>query len=67
MLELTVNGELKQLAKPIPLGDALGLWGYQERYFAVAVDGCFVARGQYDQLQLMGGEHLEILSPRQGG
>lgn len=67
MLELTVNGETKQLAAPTLLSAALPDWGFRDRYFAVAVNGSFVPRGQYGQLQLKGGEQLEILAPQQGG
>lgn len=67
MLELTVNGEAKILSQPQTLSEALPTWGFQDRYFAVAVDGNFVPRGQYDQWQLTGGEQLEILAPQQGG
>jgi len=67
MLELTVNGETAQLEGPINLAEALPIWGYDQPYFAVAVNGEFVPRRQYPQVQLNGGEKLEILTPRQGG
>lgn len=67
MLQLTVNGEAKELDSAMILAEALPIWGFEGRHFAVAVNGSFVPKSQYDSFQLQGGEALEILSPRQGG
>ena len=68
MLALKVNGEDRQLEQTgSVLSDVLNELGYQGRHFAVAINGDFVPRSQYDSRQLMGGEDLEVLSPMQGG
>ena len=67
MLKLIVNGQPQELTEACPLGQALEGLGYQGRRFAVAVNGDFVPRHQYNDYQLKGGENLEVLSPMQGG
>jgi sulfur carrier protein len=67
MQRLTLNGESIELQTPCSLADALTRWGRTEGRFAVAVDGRFVPKSQYDHLQLAGGESIELLAPMQGG
>ncbi|CAM2008013.1 sulfur carrier protein ThiS [Acanthopleuribacter pedis] len=67
MIELTLNGEAGQLAKPMRLDEFLADRGFHGRGFAVALDGDFVPRSRYADVTLRGGESLEVLSPMQGG
>lgn len=67
MIELTVNGTPKPLPAPCVLRKALDELGFQGRHFAVAVNGRFVPRHQYEAFHIEGGEALEVLSPMQGG
>lgn len=67
MLQLIVNGETRDLVSTGVLVDVLAKLGFQGRFFAVAVNGNFVPRHQYDSFKLEGGENLEVLSPMQGG
>ena len=67
MQPITLNGEARALPHEQSLAEFLSAAGYNEGYFAVAINGDFVPRGLYSETQLKGGEALEILSPRQGG
>jgi len=67
MLQVTVNGEKKEFPAKLSLAQALPQLGFEGSYFAVALDGAFIPRGQYSEKELVGGETLEILAPRQGG
>ena len=67
MLNLTVNGEAKTLEAPCSLAGALPRLGYEGKHFAVAVNGDFVPRHRYSDIQLEGGEQMEVLFPMQGG
>lgn len=67
MLQVTVNGEKKELPAKLSLAQALPHLGFEGNYFAVALDGAFIPRSEYAMRELQGGEALEILAPRQGG
>ncbi len=67
MLKLWVNGEERELAAPCALDQALKSLGHERGRFAVAIDGDFVPRHAYASFAINGGEHLEILTPMQGG
>jgi len=67
MLKVKLNGEPVQLKEACMLAQALDLWGHHGRHFAVAVNGDFIPRHQYEDFPLKGGEELEVLSPMQGG
>ena len=67
MLRVTLNGQPAELDEATALDQALVLWGHEGGKFAVAVNGDFIPRSQYDQFTLQGGESIEVLSPMQGG
>ena len=67
MLNLLVNGESKKVNAPCDLAQALTELGFIGNHFAVAVNGRFVPRSQYEKKPLSGGESLEVLTPMAGG
>ena len=67
MIEITVNGETKQMAEPTALADALRSWGYACERIAVAINGEFVARDDYARRQLRPRDTLDVVAPVQGG
>lgn len=66
-MEVIVNGESRSLKQSCTLDEALRDLGYRGRFFAVAIDGVFVPRHNYPTHQVTPGDHLDILSPMQGG
>lgn len=67
MIALTVNGENRQLAEGTLLADALTQWGYGCGQVAVAINGEFVARGEYANRRLRASDCLDVVAPVQGG
>lgn len=64
-MQIHINGQVKQILSP-----SLSLLLAEEtteQVFAVAVNGAFVARHDYQHFQLNQGDQVEILSPMQGG
>lgn len=66
-MSLLVNGEVCPCNPDLTLRQALAAWGYEPQSVAVALDGVFVPRHQYDHLVLKEGQALEIVAPMQGG
>jgi sulfur carrier protein len=67
MIDLVVNGETQSLPQSTSVAAALLLWGYQCEKIAVAINGEFVARGNYENTQLHAGDRLDVVAPVQGG
>ena len=67
MMTLQVNGESRSIDDGTALMDALAQWGYSCTQVAVAVNGEFVARGEYAGRVLRGGDCLDVVAPVQGG
>lgn len=67
MILITLNGEHQDLPVQKQLSEVLSDFGYVGNHFAVALDGAFVPRSQYDSVTLKGGEAIEVLTPKQGG
>ncbi len=67
MLKVRLNGNLVELQQTCTLAEALDSWGKTGKHFAVAINGDFVPRNNYESVALTGGEDLEVLSPMQGG
>jgi sulfur carrier protein len=66
-MPLLVNGKTRPFDPGLTLRQALAGWGYEPQSVAVALDGAFVPRHQYDRLTLEEGQALEIVAPMQGG
>ena len=69
MLEVTINGERRELDDGATVADAVVAAGAPEggRGVAVAVDGEVVSRGAWERTPLRGGQELEVLQAVQGG
>ncbi len=69
MLEVTINGERRELSDGATVADAVVAAGAPEggRGVAVAVDGEVVSRGAWEETLLHGGQELEVLQAVQGG
>ncbi len=64
---ITINGEKKDIAKPLDLQRLLQHEGYSEMTIAVARNGVFVQKDNYDSTQIEDGDAIEIVAPMQGG
>ena len=69
MLEVTVNGERRELADGATVADAVRAAGAPAdgRGIAAAVDGEVVPRGAWESTGLGAGQELEVLQAVQGG
>lgn len=67
-MKLCINGHIEQFEdRVLSVTDLLHRYNAQERKAAVAVNGCFVPKSQYDTTQLQANDEIEIVSPMQGG
>lgn len=67
MIDVMVNGERRTLAQPLTVASALEQWGYCGERIAVAINGEFVARGEYAARLVKARDELDIVAPVQGG
>ncbi|MCB1652246.1 MAG: sulfur carrier protein ThiS [Alphaproteobacteria bacterium] len=66
-MKVIINGEEKTFEAPLNLYGILEQQGYVEMLIAVARNGSFVPKEQYQSINLESGDTLEILAPMQGG
>lgn len=67
MIEVILNGESRALPRATSVSNALSEWGYQCERIAVAINGEFVARGDYTQRLLDERDLVDVVAPMQGG
>lgn len=69
MVTISINDELQRFPAPKALRELLHTFSTAnpETAFAVAVNGEFVPRTQYDAITLTDGDALDIVSPVGGG
>lgn len=66
-MELTVNGEIRQLQDNATVADLVVAAGAPERGSAVAVGGIVVPRSRWHERRLEPGEQVELVHAVQGG
>jgi sulfur carrier protein len=68
-VNVTVNGEPRELRESARVADAVAAAGAERtgRGVAVAVDGEVVPRGEWDGFELHDGQRVEVLRAVQGG
>lgn len=67
MITVSVNGQHRQCEPQAPLAEHLLAWGFACDKIAVAINGGFLPRSQYDEHRLSDGDQLDVLAPVQGG
>jgi thiazole synthase len=67
MLQITINGESRQLAQTISVAELLQQEGYDPRRIAVEVNQQVVPRLRHAELTLKGGEAVEVVTLVGGG
>lgn len=65
-MRIRINGDTREISSPT-LEQALIEAGYEQSYFATAVNGEFVARSERARKLLSEGDRIEIVAPMQGG
>lgn len=66
-MNVTVNGETKNITKNSSILDLLTELDLTDAFVAVAVNSSCIARSQYDQTDLKENDKIEILAPMAGG
>ncbi len=67
MIEISVNGELKQIKEGLNIEELVVELGYPKEGFAIAVNLTFVALREYKNTTIKAGDTIDILAPVQGG
>lgn len=66
MLRINLNDEWVEIGKT-RLDDAMAAWNYHSRKCAVAVNGEFVPRSDYQETVLKDGDTVDVVAPVGGG
>ena len=66
-MELTVNGETRQLAPPLSVAQLVAELGMTDRRIALELNGEILPRSEFGQTLLAGGDTLEIVQAIGGG
>ncbi len=66
-MQLVVNGETHQVENNVTVQQLLERLRFESKSIAVAINGRFVPRHEYETLFLQDQQALEVLSPMQGG
>ncbi len=67
MIHIYFNSRLMQLEQRMTLAEILHNNGLNHGCFAVAINRIFVPRNQYSVIEPNNGDHIEIVTPMQGG
>ena len=67
MIEVSINGEKKQIEADITLQRLLELLGYDRGGFAVAINTTFIPIDRYSKTVIKENDKIDILAPVQGG
>lgn len=66
-LRIYINDNQREVAAPSTLQQALAGWPVPEQPYAVAVNHCFVPRGNYAATPLCDGDRIDLVVAVQGG
>lgn len=61
------NGQREALFQKISLQDFLREKGYENSFYAVAVNCEFVPKSEYVTREIQDGDEIEVVAPMQGG
>jgi len=67
MIDIVVNGEKQMLKTETNIKEMVEHLGYEEKSFAVAVNGTFVSLKEYEKTTIKKGDVIDILAPMVGG
>jgi sulfur carrier protein len=66
-MQLVINGENRQIESVTSVLQLLQHLGYEPNAIAVALDGRFIPRHQYETFSIQENQALDIVAPMQGG
>ena len=66
-MKVTINGQLKDFEAPLNLYDVLEQEEVIGMMIAVAQNGTFVPKSDYETTTISDGDAIEIVAPMQGG
>ncbi len=67
MLEVTINGERRQIDQPVTIADLMDQLGYDRRRLAIELNREVVRRADWDNTAIKQGDKLEIVHFVGGG
>ncbi len=67
MIEISVNGERREVDETSTLAEALTQWNYECARVAVAINSEFVSRADYPSRKFAAGDCVDIVAPVAGG
>lgn len=67
MIEVSLNGQLRQVDEKVALAQLLEQFGFRCEKVAVAINSEFVARDRYHNVFLNAGDLVDIVSAVAGG
>lgn len=67
MIEISVNGELKEVEEHLNVTQLIEVLNYKTVGFAVAINTTFVSIDSYETTIIKEGDTIDILAPVQGG
>jgi sulfur carrier protein len=67
MIAITINGERREFAQPLPFTDLVATLGLAGKRIAVERNGEIVPRSQFAQAEVADGDRLEIVVAVGGG
>jgi len=67
MIKVSVNGEIKEIAKGLNVTQLIEALNYKQKGFAVAINTTFVSIKSYEETIINDGDTIDILAPVQGG
>ena len=67
MIELKINGEIRQFSAPLTVAGLVGQLGYAGKRIAIERNGEIVTKSQHETTALVSGDQLEIVVAVGGG
>jgi sulfur carrier protein len=67
MIQVTINGESREVAEPLTICGLLAQFEVHERMVVVEHNGEIVARAKYAETPVVGGDNIEIVQMMAGG
>jgi len=67
MIQVSINGKPKHLQADITVQEMLKALDYQNKWIGVAINTTFISKTAHDKTIIKEGDHIDILSPIQGG
>jgi sulfur carrier protein len=67
MIQVSVNGEMKEVSENLNVTELIDELGYKTKGFAVAINTTFVAIDTYGKTLINENDEIDILAPVQGG